>query len=76
MTKILQLNSIINKNKNKKSWNNSTKREYENNHNDVQTCTINSVYCMKKKERKKDSIPNICLAYKIVITILTIIAFA
>ena len=50
MTKILQLNSIINKNKNKKSWNNSTKREYENNHNDVQTCTINIVYCMEKKK--------------------------
>ena len=27
-------------------------------------------------EKKKDSIPNICLAYKIVLTILTIIAFA
>ena len=45
----------------------------KNNHNDVQTCTINIVYCM---EKKKDSIPNICLAYKIVLTILTIIAFA
>ena len=47
----------------------------KNNHNDVQTCTINIVYCMKKK-KKEDSIPNICLAYKIVLTILTIIAFA
>ena len=48
--KILQLNSIINKNKNKKSWNNSKKKSMKNNHNDVQTCTINIVYCMEKKK--------------------------